>query len=141
MEIAPGVHQIEGLGFSNAFLIVGERLTLVDTGFRGERIAIEEYVRRIGRYPVEIELVVITHAHADHVGSLAALRRSYRLTVAAHEADAPYVEGQLLMPERDRGPLLRVVSRAIRSLTRTEPSPVDTCSRMGPKPDWKEAFA
>lgn len=131
MEIAQGVHQIDGIGFVNAFLIVGKRLTLIDTGVRGTRWKIEEYIRRLGRYPVEIDQVVITHAHGDHVGGLAELRRGYDLTVAAHEEDAPFIDGLLTLPKPERGPVLGMLFGLMNRFAKTSSSHVDVLLRDG----------
>ena len=40
MEVAPGVHRIEGINGSNAVLLAGERMALVDTGVSGNGDAV-----------------------------------------------------------------------------------------------------
>lgn len=87
MEIAPGIHQVPMLG-SDAYLFTDERLTLIDAGMVGSRLALERYLRRIGRAMDELDLVVCTHGHPDHIGGLReliAVRPG--ITIAMHPAD------------------------------------------------------
>ena len=74
MEIAPAVHQVRMLG-ADAFLIAEERLTLIDAGMVGSRLTLERYLRRIGRRMDELERIICTHGHPDHIGGLRELVR------------------------------------------------------------------
>jgi glyoxylase-like metal-dependent hydrolase (beta-lactamase superfamily II) len=69
MEIAPGIHQIPMLG-ADAFLFADERLTLIDAGMIGSRRSLVRYLRRIGRDVSELDRIVCTHGHPDHIGGL-----------------------------------------------------------------------
>jgi len=102
-EITPRVYQLSGIWGAgvwgaSVFLLVGDNLTLVDTGFKGRSIRIIKEVRRLGYSPSDIANIIITHHHADHVGSLAALKKVTRAKVMAHPADAPYIDGRLPQP-------------------------------------------
>ena len=82
----PGVHQITTRAV-NMILVVEDRLTLIDTGFRRSPSQIAKYIGRLGRSMEELELIIITHNHIDHVGGLAELRRIAPVQVAAGMAD------------------------------------------------------
>ena len=103
-EITPGVYQLSGtwdtgIWGANVFLLVGISLTLVDTGFKGRSEGILKEARRLGYSPSDIANIIITHHHADHVGSLAELKKVTQAKVAAHPADAPYIDGRLPQPD------------------------------------------
>lgn len=138
-EIVPGVHRIDGLipwpWGANVFLIVGERLTLVDAGLRGSLRAIENYVRKIGRDMAEIDMVVLTHHHTDHAGGLGELRRKYSVRVATHEAEIPYVEGRLPAGHSVGGGPRGAILEAIEPFIRVEPARVDVTLRDGSEID------
>jgi glyoxylase-like metal-dependent hydrolase (beta-lactamase superfamily II) len=83
------------------YLIEGEPLTLIDTGvktaesFQTLRAAFEE----LGHGLDEVERIVLTHYHEDHLGQAQAIRDAgARLELWAHEAEAPIIEGWT--PER-----------------------------------------
>ena len=88
MEILPGIHRVPGLRWSNSYLIVEEKqLTLVDAGLPGDGRKILNYISRIGRTPLELERLIVTHSHPDHTGSLKMLSQLTGATVMAHQAD------------------------------------------------------
>jgi glyoxylase-like metal-dependent hydrolase (beta-lactamase superfamily II) len=75
------------MGVSVAHLVETElACTLVDAGIPGTERAILRRMRKIGRE--DLKLVFVTHAHIDHYGSAAALRRLTGAALAVHRADA-----------------------------------------------------
>lgn len=97
MEVAPGIHRIEGR-FAGRFLfqhvLVGERTMLVDTGVeRTPEELIFPYLERIGRDPADVDYVVCTHPDTDHLGGNGQVRRaSPRCRFLAHELDRRWLE-------------------------------------------------
>jgi glyoxylase-like metal-dependent hydrolase (beta-lactamase superfamily II) len=86
MEVIPGVHQVTAR-MSNMILLVEDGLTLIDTGFHGSSMQIAGYIRGLGRSIEELKLIIITHNHSDHVGSLAEFKRITTAEVAAGKED------------------------------------------------------
>ena len=71
----------------NCYLVVDEatqRAALVDPGDEASRIA--RMVRDSG---AELDAIWLTHAHIDHIGALAAVKREWDVPVYMHPADAP----------------------------------------------------
>jgi len=60
------------VGDVNMYLIKGERLTLVDAGVKTEEAwrSFCSQLKQLGYQPSDIEQVVLTHHHPDHVGLL-----------------------------------------------------------------------
>lgn len=129
-KITPRVYQLSGtLGAgvwgANVFLLVGDNLTLVDTGFRGRSTQILKEAARLGYSPFDIANIIITHHHADHVGNLAALKRATQAKVVAHPADAPYIDGRLSQPGPVRPRWLSKTLAPLHRLWTTNPVAVD----------------
>lgn len=71
---------------SNAFLVEGERTVLVDVGNDFDVVgAVREHVD-------DLDAVVLTHTHPDHVGNLDAVRRAFDVEVWGYDADANGVD-------------------------------------------------
>lgn len=104
--ILPGVVQVPLRGTS-AFLLLDRRITLIDTGFRGSGARLLRSVRAAGRSPDEIERIIITHYHPDHLGGLAELQRVLPAKTAIHAVEAPVVM-------RTAGPPSPFANRALR---------------------------
>ena len=91
--ILDGVYQVSrGV---NAFIIDGDDgVTLVDTGLPKQQGRIESGLTAIGRSLEDVRAIVITHAHADHVGGAAALKTSTGAPLYASATDAPAIRGE-----------------------------------------------
>jgi len=123
MEIIPGIHQVDGVS-GNAYILDRDGLTVIDTGIPGSGKKIIAYIRdTLRRDPAGISTVVITHFHTDHVGGIPALKAvAPGLKVAAHEADAGYISGQVPLPQYPgiNGVLLKIFTSIM-----TASAPVD----------------
>jgi glyoxylase-like metal-dependent hydrolase (beta-lactamase superfamily II) len=97
-EIMEGIHQVDGVN-ANVFLVIdGKELTVIDTGMPRNSRKILNYVHKIGRQPSDISRIVLTHCHADHVGSAHELVRLTNAKVAVHQEDADFVAGNKSLP-------------------------------------------
>ena len=98
MEITPHIHAVMvPLGptpdhFVYVYLVYGEHITLIDTGFNGSENLIYDYIRSTDRNPADIELLILTHSHPDHIGAAQAIRDLTGCEVAAHFLDVPAIE-------------------------------------------------
>lgn len=71
----------------NCYLVVDEgtrRGVLIDPGDEASRI-----VRMVRDSGAELEAIWLTHAHIDHIGAVAAVKREWDVPVYLHPADAP----------------------------------------------------
>jgi len=95
-EIAKGIHLVKcpwANYFVSSCIIVGETITLIDVG-TGEspEVAIYPYLKDIGRKPSEISYVLLTHAHFDHCGGAASIKRDTRCKIGVHKLGKPFLE-------------------------------------------------
>ncbi|MFT4035110.1 MAG: MBL fold metallo-hydrolase [Patulibacter sp.] len=98
-----GIHQIPlptpfPVGRVNVYLLEGSPLTLVDTGVNTATALdrLEEELERIGYRLSDIELLLLTHEHVDHVGLSTLIAKRSGCNIAAY---APLAE--LWNPEHD----------------------------------------
>ncbi len=107
----------------NSFIIDGdEGVVLVDTGLPRRHGKIIEQLKSIGRSVDEIQAILVTHAHTDHTGGLAALAGD--AAVVASAVDAPAIAGRApapVPPVLDRG-LLRWMAGLVPAADPVEPS-------------------
>jgi hydroxyacylglutathione hydrolase len=74
----------------NAYLVVDEatnRAVLIDPGAEPEQIL--SMVRESG---ATLDAIWLTHAHLDHIGAVAAVRREWKVPVHLHPDDLPLYE-------------------------------------------------
>jgi glyoxylase-like metal-dependent hydrolase (beta-lactamase superfamily II) len=96
---AAGIHRLAiptpfAVGRVNTYLIEDDPLTLVDSGPNSGR-ALDELQRRLhdrGHSLEDIELILVTHQHIDHIGLVEIVRSHSQAEVAAIEQAVPFVE-------------------------------------------------
>lgn len=113
-QIATGVHRC-GTDLVNWYLVQdGGRVTVVDAGLKGYWKQLDEALGAIGRAPGDVEALVITHAHVDHLGFAGRLHRERGTPVHIHQVDAgaarkgrPPGNPLALVPQMRHGPARR----------------------------------
>lgn len=120
------------LPLANAYLVLDERPILVDTGYSGDEGRILKALAAQGLTPRDLALILITHAHGDHIGSAAALRKLSGAPIALHRADeAAATSGRNgpLTPTRATASLMALIfGRLMRPV---EPAPPDLLVEEG----------
>ena len=87
--------------FVYAYLIYGKEICLIDSGVAGAENLIFDYLKKTGRKPEEISLLVQTHSHPDHIGATLAVKNATGCRVAAHRTEVPWIEDvELQVKER-----------------------------------------
>ncbi|CAA9500292.1 MAG: hypothetical protein AVDCRST_MAG45-1267 [uncultured Solirubrobacterales bacterium] len=96
---AEGIHRLAiptpfTVGRVNVYLLEDEPLTLIDTGPNsGTSLdALERGLAARGHAIADLELVILTHEHYDHLGLVEVIRRRSGAEVAASEVARPFVE-------------------------------------------------
>jgi glyoxylase-like metal-dependent hydrolase (beta-lactamase superfamily II) len=119
------IHQIPistpfRVGRVNCYLIEDDPLTLVDTGPNSGKALdeLEQALAAHGRRVEDLERIVITHQHIDHLGLVGILARRSGAEVCALGLLAPVMEDHPAAAERDD-------ALAEASLLYTTPSPRD----------------
>lgn len=127
--ITDTIYTVEGLRLGRVYVIVGsDGLTLIDTSLPDSEKKIAAEIASIGHSIKDVRRILITHAHFDHIGSLAALQRLTQAKVYVHALDAAVTRG--LQPQsrpdpRSLSPLSRVIGRMSSSNAGPEGAQVD----------------
>jgi glyoxylase-like metal-dependent hydrolase (beta-lactamase superfamily II) len=88
-DVAPGIHRIED-AYTNWYIIEDEgKLTIVDAGLPRSWGSLQSALRELGRKSTDVEALVLTHAHFDHVGFAERARKEWGIPIWVHERDEP----------------------------------------------------
>jgi glyoxylase-like metal-dependent hydrolase (beta-lactamase superfamily II) len=106
--VTEGIHRIEvptpfAVGRVNVYLIDDEPLTLVDTG-PNSATSFDELTNglaAVGHALEDIELVIVTHQHIDHLGLVSIVSQRSGADVAALDVAVPYVQNYSKEAQKD----------------------------------------
>ena len=104
------------LRYSNAYLVVGVRPILVDTGSRGDAPKIVAGCAAAGVKIRDLALILHTHVHSDHFGTTADLAAEAGCPVAYHPGDRPLAIRGNNGPLRGVGLRGRILARLVAHL-------------------------
>lgn len=83
------IHQIGGLGLdSNIYLIIDEVIALVDAGTGQNFEKVRQNLGKFNLKPSDVELLINTHCHYDHIGGDRDFVEASGCEVAIHEFEA-----------------------------------------------------
>ena len=91
------------LNLVKSFLLIGERVVIVDAGMRGGAVRIVNALQRSGRSPADVSLIVISHSHPDHAADAAPLKRLIGAPIAMNFVEIKYVDGSERCPTTPTG--------------------------------------
>ncbi len=80
------------VGICNCYLLRGDRTILVDAGAQGFAKGFTRGLQKLNIDPKEISLILLTHGHWDHIGSLYPIQQLTGAPVAVHHCDQAWVE-------------------------------------------------
>jgi glyoxylase-like metal-dependent hydrolase (beta-lactamase superfamily II) len=133
-ELVPGVRLIEGLPRAHVYVLdAADRWTMVDSGLTGDADRIMAELDSAGYDLVNLQAILLTHAHSDHTGSVAEICRRSGAPVLAHEAEVPYVEQTESLVYASR--LRRLMSWLFERISPTPPCQVGTPLQDGTRID------
>jgi glyoxylase-like metal-dependent hydrolase (beta-lactamase superfamily II) len=97
-RIIPGVCKIQltmpfRMDHVNVYLLEGSPLTLIDTGpmMKGVEEDLTRAMQQLGYRPSQLQRIVLTHSHPDHMGLAARLREDSGAELLCHRLAAPKV--------------------------------------------------
>jgi glyoxylase-like metal-dependent hydrolase (beta-lactamase superfamily II) len=107
-----------------SYLLLGDRVVVVDTGVAGQTQRILATLAAHGRSAADVSLILLTHGHGDHAGSAIALHEATGAPVALGAGDEEKCLSGVDTEMRARHPLNKTLLLAIRRRHALSPSPV-----------------
>ena len=88
------IHLIQGMGLTSNIYVIGKTaITLIDAG-NGARInSLTNQLQKSGLAVEDVVKVIVTHAHADHIGGLEDVCQKAHPEILIHEAEAHSLPG------------------------------------------------
>ncbi len=80
------------LGMVNVYLLKGEKSVVIDAGVPGRKKSFLRGLEKAGVKPGEIELVIITHGHMDHIGIAKVIVEITGAKIAIHQREREWLE-------------------------------------------------
>lgn len=88
-DVVKGIHRIED-AYTNWYLVEeGDHMTVVDCGVPTSWVSLTKALTSLGRRTTDIEAVVLTHGHFDHLGFAERARSELGIPVWLHTNDLP----------------------------------------------------
>lgn len=101
--------------FVNSIIIFGDKITLIDTGVKDCEEKIFEYIKLNCRHYSEIETVILSHSHPDHIGSAAKIKEMTNCKILAHKGEADWIENiEIQNNERPVPGFFNLVNRSVK---------------------------
>ncbi len=82
------------MGFGTVYVVKREGIILIDGGDPNKLANFKDGLAKASIQPEEIELIILTHGHWDHIGSARDIKELTRARVLMHEKDIHYIADQ-----------------------------------------------
>jgi glyoxylase-like metal-dependent hydrolase (beta-lactamase superfamily II) len=79
--------------FTNCYLLEGDGLALVDTGWPGRLRPLMKKAHKSGFDLQQVDKIILTHHHLDHASNTATLKELSGAELLAHSLDVPVIDG------------------------------------------------
>ncbi len=88
------IHTIH-LGFDQCYIVRDKGTIMVDGGYPGKILEFKRAVNKIAMVPGDVQLILLTHGHWDHIGSASDIKELTGAKIAMHRLDRECVEKAL----------------------------------------------
>ncbi|TDC80266.1 MBL fold metallo-hydrolase [Streptomyces hainanensis] len=109
-QVASDTFLVSGSDTNWVIVRDGDTATLIDSGYPADRDAVLASLAAVAVAPEAVAALLLTHAHADHLGAAQSLRTRYGTPVLAHPEEVPHARRDFL----DQVSLGQVAARAWR---------------------------
>jgi glyoxylase-like metal-dependent hydrolase (beta-lactamase superfamily II) len=96
IKISDGIYRIPTL-FShaiNSFALIDDddKVVLIDAGLKGSTKKLISALDSIGKQPTDVKMILLTHAHSDHLGGVNNFNAHSHSPVLIHDSDKKYAQ-------------------------------------------------
>jgi len=113
--MSPAIHTL-ALGVAHAFILRDQGTVLVDCGAPKKAAAFVKQLSAAGIEPRQIELIIITHGHWDHIGSAAAIQELTGAKILMHQQERKWLEDLYAAPPQGVGGWGRLLAKTMAAL-------------------------
>jgi metallo-beta-lactamase class B len=92
-KLIGNIHYVGTDGLASYLITTSQGHILIDTGLPEANPLIKASIEKLGFKVTDIKLLLNTHAHLDHAGGFADLKKETGALLVAGEADKPLLEG------------------------------------------------
>jgi metallo-beta-lactamase class B len=92
VHIAGPLYFVGTKGLGVFLFVTGDGLILMNTGMPSSGPMIEDSIRKLGFRPEDLKIIINGHAHIDHAGAIAYLRKKYGAQLAVMREDVAAME-------------------------------------------------
>lgn len=89
------IHTVQ-LGFDHCYIVQGEGTIMIDAGAPKKKQVFMKCIDRLKITPSEINLIIVTHGHWDHIGSAKEIKEITGAKIAMHENEREWLEKALI---------------------------------------------
>lgn len=91
-RIADNLYYVGVKGIASYLIVTPAGDILLDTGFRESVPLVEASIRKLGFRVEDVHILLLSHAHYDHAGGLAAMKAATHARLLVSPGDAPALE-------------------------------------------------
>ncbi len=88
------IHPVK-LGVDHCYIIQGNGVIMIDGGSPNKAKGFMKAIERLSIKPEDIKLIVLTHGHWDHIGSVKAIKDITGAKIALHQEEKDWLEKSL----------------------------------------------
>ncbi len=103
MQLAPSLHRLGNDRVACYLIEEAGAVTIVDAGLPAYYSELADELAAMGRTIDDVEAVVLTHGHSDHIGFAEKMRTTHGTPVTVHELDAALARGEVSNPQAGMG--------------------------------------
>ena len=103
MQLAPSLHRLGNDRVACYLIEEAGSVTIIDAGLPAYYSDLAGELAAMGRTIDDVEAVVLTHGHSDHIGFAEKMRGTHGTPVTVHELDAALARGEISNPQAGTG--------------------------------------